>query len=504
MFLFKPSTIPLNIYVVGCGGTGSRLIPMLAQFVRSITRSANPRGWLENPKIHLIDGDDVETKNLLRQNFVRQDVGKNKAVVLAQRYGRHFELDIAGIPIFVPNRFESPKSFNDAMHEREGRVTALNADFTSSNRFQPESADMVIMCVDNVEARRGIIDAFSMLSKRRNYGTVFIDAGNEDSFGQVKYFTSHILSSLYNRNSLPKETRLSVEPVEDVISFMPYPLIEYEKMVAGEGTGASCADLDQTLAINAAMAVNIMMIVQNYYYGKAMLYNEVSVSLDGSSFVKWNTYEDMYNRIVKLSDLPAGMPYDRSKVGFPYEPKTKVHTGITSTANYPELDFLFHYVKTQSKFKVPELISSSQVIATVPEVSLTSPDPTAPKRKVRRSPALLEPVYMAEETLPEVLVEVPTEQMRAATEGYFGFADEIMAETATSMAAEVATEVDALGIPTLVIDEDTNYDHHLEAFTGNDTEASPTPVPAPAEPPPLVAGINTLRAEAPPLTRSPR
>ena len=38
MFKFTPRQIPSNIVVIGCGGTGSRVVPLLAQFIRSITR----------------------------------------------------------------------------------------------------------------------------------------------------------------------------------------------------------------------------------------------------------------------------------------------------------------------------------------------------------------------------------------------------------------------------------------------------------------------------------
>jgi hypothetical protein len=67
MYNFIPGTIPNNVFVIGGGGTGGRLIPMLSQFLRSITRGVGPNGWLETPRIWLIDDDVVEQKNILRQ-----------------------------------------------------------------------------------------------------------------------------------------------------------------------------------------------------------------------------------------------------------------------------------------------------------------------------------------------------------------------------------------------------------------------------------------------------
>lgn len=362
MFSFKASTIPSSIYVVGCGGTGSRLVPMLAQFIRSITKVYNPRGWLESPKIILVDGDDVEPKNLLRQNFVKNDIGKNKAVVLAQRYGRHFEIDISAVPEFVPTRYCKEMSLYDAMKDTQADYVNQDTNtFLNKNKLiRGNVANMVIMCVDNVEARRSVIDTFSILSRGNNgIRTIFVDAGNEDSFGQVKYFTSDILSALKTpHRTIGKMRTLEVEPVEVPIGFMPFPIMDYEHMVPGIASGVSCADLDQTLAINALMATNILAIVQNYYYGKAMLYNEVSVSLDGSSFVKWNTHEDMYNRIVKSGDLPEGVIASRSKVGYETEPKG-IGLDMASLANYPTLQFMLEYASIQNSFKVPKLKTGS-------------------------------------------------------------------------------------------------------------------------------------------------
>lgn len=43
----------------------------------------------------LVDGDTVEPKNLIRQNFIEQDIGKNKAAVMADRYSPHLNEGIS-------------------------------------------------------------------------------------------------------------------------------------------------------------------------------------------------------------------------------------------------------------------------------------------------------------------------------------------------------------------------------------------------------------------------
>lgn len=64
----------MKTYVVGCGGTGSLLTPVLCMLIGK-----------EN--VVLIDGDELEPKNLNRQLFDLGQVGQNKAMALAEKYG---------------------------------------------------------------------------------------------------------------------------------------------------------------------------------------------------------------------------------------------------------------------------------------------------------------------------------------------------------------------------------------------------------------------------------
>lgn len=68
--------------VIGAGGTGSWLVPMLAKHVKNTTEL----DLCDYDKLCVFDPDMVEYKNITRQNFYACDVYKNKAEVLYNRY----------------------------------------------------------------------------------------------------------------------------------------------------------------------------------------------------------------------------------------------------------------------------------------------------------------------------------------------------------------------------------------------------------------------------------
>lgn len=293
MLQYDPRQIPSNIIVIGCGGTGSRLVPLLTQFIRSITREFNPRGWLENVTIHLVDDDTVEHKNLLRQNFIEQDVGKHKAVVLAQRYSRAY-----GIPIVPTVR-------------RIGPQDSYNIVFG-----QNLSGAMVIMCVDSSEARRCILNMVARSERVQSpmQAGFIIDAGNENNYGQVSFF--NMVAAVGHNNYrdadelLRKTDAPKASPVSYGMEVIPYPIEFYSQLEDAPSQG-SCADLDQTLAINAAMATTIVGIVQNFYYVKPFTYNQVSISLDGGGYTTFNTTSNYVSRIAFSEPKGMVIPYSR-------------------------------------------------------------------------------------------------------------------------------------------------------------------------------------------------
>ncbi len=99
------------------------------------------------PEILLIDGDSVSGKNLRRQYFLPADVGKNKARILAERYGAAYGLEVAAYPHY------------------------LTPD-TDLTRIVPEGS-VVVGAVDNARSRELLGEK---LSAYRD--VVYLDSGN--------------------------------------------------------------------------------------------------------------------------------------------------------------------------------------------------------------------------------------------------------------------------------------------------------------------------------------
>ncbi len=158
----------VSIVLVGCGGTGGYLVPKLARLLMTLKQFKQETKHI----LTLVDPDTVEEANLYRQNFVQPDLGKNKAHVMAQRYGLHFGINIGSISekIESPERlkelFQVPR--NDGMH------------------WSSQHSCVLIGCVDNNAARQVMHEMYvnwDGLGYRHNL--FYVDAGNGKYSGQI-------------------------------------------------------------------------------------------------------------------------------------------------------------------------------------------------------------------------------------------------------------------------------------------------------------------------------
>jgi len=145
-----------RIVIIGCGGIGGWMYEPLLRYLH-VNNITTP--------IYLVDGDIVEERNLLRQNFMGADVGLNKAKALACRYGHLSEglFEPCERPFFnsqvsIVESFVSPESLTDIVVENS----------------------IVMLCVDNNWTRRVIEEHVKDFSN-----VVVISASNEESDGDV-------------------------------------------------------------------------------------------------------------------------------------------------------------------------------------------------------------------------------------------------------------------------------------------------------------------------------
>lgn len=75
---------PVKVVMLGAGGTGGHIAPHLYRLLYALERPV---------RFIICDGDVVEEKNLVRQNFIPADLGENKARVLAERYSSVFGME---------------------------------------------------------------------------------------------------------------------------------------------------------------------------------------------------------------------------------------------------------------------------------------------------------------------------------------------------------------------------------------------------------------------------
>ena len=146
----------VNIIVVGCGGTGSQLLPLLCQLLSNLSNR-------KRVTLTLADGDDFEYKNCINQKCLPDEVGMNKAEALAERLGFIYEdLKIK----FIDDYIRTAKQLNSV--------------------FKKYDLNIIVSCVDNNSTRKLLNDYFNMTV---NWGEklIYIDSGNgdKDRVGQV-------------------------------------------------------------------------------------------------------------------------------------------------------------------------------------------------------------------------------------------------------------------------------------------------------------------------------
>lgn len=145
---------PVNIVIIGAGGTGGYVIPHLYRIALASGRRC---------RVVICDGDIVEEKNLVRQNFAECDVGENKAAVMAERYSDVFGIETEYIPEY--------------MESEEQLIKLLTVHY---NSWDIKPVSILIGAVDNNRSRIMCHNVFTKMND-----LIYIDSGNGEFTGQV-------------------------------------------------------------------------------------------------------------------------------------------------------------------------------------------------------------------------------------------------------------------------------------------------------------------------------
>jgi PRTRC genetic system ThiF family protein len=157
-------TDPVSITIIGCGGTGTRLISELVRINVMLLK-------IEHIGIHvtIIDGDTVSETNVGRQLYYEDDIGKYKAEVTATRINQNYGFTWDCVNEYIDHRF-----MNINMQHK--------SNMTKSN--------ITISCVDKIEPRLLVNKILNIKFgntghedyQKRKY---WIDCGNTHEMGQV-------------------------------------------------------------------------------------------------------------------------------------------------------------------------------------------------------------------------------------------------------------------------------------------------------------------------------
>lgn len=217
-----PTDLPVKVVQLGAGGTGGHIAPHLYRLLYSLERPA---------RYIICDGDVVEAKNLVRQNFAPVDLGENKARVLAERYASVFGMEAEYVPSFVEDL--------DTLMEL---ITPKGWELGPYSYKKTPEMVILLGAVDNNKSRQLCHKAFC-----QSKDLIYIDSGNGEFSGQVVC-------------GVRKNGRTVFKPIGGV---MPELLKDTDKFP----TELSCAEAaqadPQSMAANITAATAVVDMVYN-------------------------------------------------------------------------------------------------------------------------------------------------------------------------------------------------------------------------------------------------
>lgn len=224
----------ISLHVIGTGGTGTYFLKEICRFLSSQKNSVNV--------IHIYDGDTVEEKNLSRQCFDKEDIGRNKASVMNEILSATYpSLTVYSHPYYIKE-------------ETDIRIVN-NYGYTN----------VIVCCVDNHAARVLIEKIFDKQKE-----LVVFDAANEYECGEVVYAykldgkvigpcRSHYFPDILTGDLRPV-TEMSCEELNNVS-----PQHIFTNMCAGQHLCAGIANLLNDVVHPGFTMFNSLKLSSNFY-----------------------------------------------------------------------------------------------------------------------------------------------------------------------------------------------------------------------------------------------
>jgi hypothetical protein len=150
----------------------------------------------------LIDGDVVEQSNISRQVFIENDIGRNKAQVLADRYGRAFGMEIS----YVDKYIEDEHHLYNLINEIEDPSEMCLQLFTFVDNVKTR-----LMVHNFVDEYHKFFDAFT-----------HVDTGNSEFNGQLVVMSRHrrVFSGTTGKVKAPPSASRTPDVVEVLQIFL--------------------------------------------------------------------------------------------------------------------------------------------------------------------------------------------------------------------------------------------------------------------------------------------
>lgn len=216
----------VNLYLIGCGGTGSWLAPSMVRIARVLCAERQVE-----VNVMFVDPDIVEAGNIFRQHFCDAEIGQPKAVALATRYGLAWGMEIQAITAH----------FDKAL-------------LSHGYGAYRDTLTVFIGCVDNAAARKSIAEALGQLnySAEQRPSAWWLDCGNSRTSGQV------LLGSATKPNQLVRAFDLRT-----VCTALPSPSLQHPELLMPKpeehtDNGMSCEEMaagnTQSLTVNQMVA----------------------------------------------------------------------------------------------------------------------------------------------------------------------------------------------------------------------------------------------------------